>query len=100
MLRASRAQAPARVAKLALLDTSARPDTPEQTPRRHAQIAHAQGGRFAEVGLRVRMERGLRWGPRWPSTALACVQSVAIAGMTSRPMISKGVICSTFASRP
>src|SRR4051812_11739998 len=32
-------QAPERVAKLALLDTSARPDTPEQTANRHAQIA-------------------------------------------------------------
>jgi pimeloyl-ACP methyl ester carboxylesterase len=42
-------QAPDRVARLALLDTTARPDTPEQTQRRHAQIALAQGGRFAEV---------------------------------------------------
>jgi pimeloyl-ACP methyl ester carboxylesterase len=42
-------QAPDRVARLALLDTSARPDTPEVTRRRHAQIALARGGRFAEV---------------------------------------------------
>jgi pimeloyl-ACP methyl ester carboxylesterase len=41
--------APERVAKLALLDTSARPDRPEQTERRHAQIALAQAGRFGEV---------------------------------------------------
>ncbi|MGD1065597.1 MAG: alpha/beta fold hydrolase [Vulcanimicrobiaceae bacterium] len=41
--------APERVAKLALLDTSARPDVPEQTARRHALIALAQGGAFAEV---------------------------------------------------
>ena len=32
-------QAPDRVARLALLDTTARPDTPEQTERRNAQIA-------------------------------------------------------------
>jgi pimeloyl-ACP methyl ester carboxylesterase len=32
-------QAPDRVARLALLDTSARPDTPELTQRRQAQIA-------------------------------------------------------------
>ena len=42
-------QAPDRVDRLALLDTTARPDTPEQTQRRQAQIALARGGRFAEV---------------------------------------------------
>src|SRR5215510_4124051 len=42
-------QAPERVARLALLDTSARPDTPEQSERRHSMIALAEGGRFAEV---------------------------------------------------
>lgn len=42
-------QAPARVARLALLDTSARPDTPAQSERRLAQIAKAEAGRFAEI---------------------------------------------------
>jgi pimeloyl-ACP methyl ester carboxylesterase len=42
-------QAPARVAKLALLDTGARSDTPEQTERRHRLIGLTQSGRFAEV---------------------------------------------------
>ena len=42
-------QAPDRVDRLALLDTSARPDTPELTQRRQTQIALARGGRFAEV---------------------------------------------------
>lgn len=42
-------QAPARIAKLALLDTSARPDTPDQTAARHAYIGMAEEGRFAEV---------------------------------------------------
>src|SRR5215510_7168964 len=41
--------APERVARLALLDTSARPDTPEQSERRHAMIALAESGRFADV---------------------------------------------------
>jgi len=41
--------APERVARLALLDTSARPDTPEQSERRHSMIALAESGRFAEV---------------------------------------------------
>ncbi|HTD46095.1 MAG TPA: alpha/beta fold hydrolase [bacterium] len=40
---------PERVARLALLDTSARPDTPEASDRRRAQIALAQSGRFREV---------------------------------------------------
>ncbi len=40
-------QAPERVAKLALLDTSARPDTPEQTENRRAQIRLAEKGRIA-----------------------------------------------------
>jgi pimeloyl-ACP methyl ester carboxylesterase len=42
-------QAPERVERLALLDTSARADTPQQTERRRALIALAQGGRFAEI---------------------------------------------------
>jgi pimeloyl-ACP methyl ester carboxylesterase len=42
-------QAPERVAKLALLDTSARPDTPEQSEARRAQITLAKNGRLAEV---------------------------------------------------
>jgi pimeloyl-ACP methyl ester carboxylesterase len=42
-------QAPGRVAKLALLDTSARADTPEASATRRSQMALASGGRFAEV---------------------------------------------------
>ena len=42
-------QAPQRVARLALLDTAARADTPEITARRLRLIELAQGGRFAEV---------------------------------------------------
>jgi pimeloyl-ACP methyl ester carboxylesterase len=42
-------QARERVRRLALLDTSARPETPEQTERRRPQLALAQAGRFAEV---------------------------------------------------
>jgi pimeloyl-ACP methyl ester carboxylesterase len=39
-------QAPQRVAKLALLDTQARPDAPEQTEGRKRQIEMAEGGKF------------------------------------------------------
>lgn len=42
-------RAPERVERLALLDTSARPDTPEQTAARHAFIEMAEKGRFSEV---------------------------------------------------
>jgi pimeloyl-ACP methyl ester carboxylesterase len=42
-------QAPARVVRLALLDTSARPDTPEQSAARRAQVALASAGRLTEV---------------------------------------------------
>src|SRR5581483_4731793 len=42
-------QAPERVAKLALLDTSARPDLPEQTERRRKLIALAREGRMIEI---------------------------------------------------
>jgi pimeloyl-ACP methyl ester carboxylesterase len=42
-------QAAARIVKLALLDTAARADTPEQTARRREQMALAEGGRFGEV---------------------------------------------------
>lgn len=42
-------QAPARVAKLALLDTTARADTPEALAARRAQIAQVAAGGLAEV---------------------------------------------------
>jgi len=42
-------QAPERVAKLALLDTGARADEPEQTERRRVVMALAENGRYAEV---------------------------------------------------
>lgn len=42
-------QAPDRVAKLALINTQARPDTPEATPRRRSQIARAQGSEYHAV---------------------------------------------------
>jgi pimeloyl-ACP methyl ester carboxylesterase len=42
-------QAPERVRKLALLDTSARPETARQTERRLEQIALAESGRLVEV---------------------------------------------------
>lgn len=42
-------QAPERIGRLALLDTSARPDTPEQSAVRREQMAGAAGGQFAAI---------------------------------------------------
>jgi pimeloyl-ACP methyl ester carboxylesterase len=42
-------QAPERVARLALLNTSARLDTSEATALRHARIAETKAGRYAEM---------------------------------------------------
>ena len=42
-------QAPDRVVRLALLDTSARADTPEQSAKRESQIAMARDGPYAAI---------------------------------------------------
>ena len=42
-------QAPQRVAKLALMNTQARPDTPEAGERRRGQIARAKAGEFSAI---------------------------------------------------
>ena len=42
-------QAPERIARLALLDTNARPDTPERTAEREMFIAMAEAGKVMEV---------------------------------------------------
>jgi pimeloyl-ACP methyl ester carboxylesterase len=63
-------QAGDRVSRLALLNTSARPDTTEQAQRRRDHIAMAQEGRFAEVvdALYERWVRAAR-----PSLSRPCV---------------------------
>ncbi|MDE2052894.1 MAG: alpha/beta fold hydrolase [Gammaproteobacteria bacterium] len=57
-------QAPERVAKLVLLDTTARPDAPEQSEQRRSQIEMARAGRLGEVAdmLFPRMVHARRWG--------------------------------------
>ena len=42
-------QAPERVARLALMNTQARPDTPEASDRRRGQIARAKGGEYGAI---------------------------------------------------
>ena len=46
-------QAPERVTRLALLDTNARPDTPEQTARRRGLLELAESGAFKGVTPRL-----------------------------------------------
>jgi pimeloyl-ACP methyl ester carboxylesterase len=57
-------QAPERVVNLILLDTSARPDTPEQSEQRRSQIEIARGGGLGEVidTLFPRLVHARRWG--------------------------------------
>ena len=57
-------QAPERIARVVLLDTSARPDTPQQSEQRRGQIELARQGRLAEVAdaLFPRLVHARRWG--------------------------------------
>ena len=57
-------QAPQRVAKLVLLDTSARADTPEHSEQRRSQIEMARAGRLGEISdlLFPRLVHARRWG--------------------------------------
>ena len=71
-------RAPARVQRLALLDTSARPDTPEQTQARRDLIALAQQGDFKGVTPRLL--------PRWvhPSRVSDAALVETVTSMTRR----------------
>lgn len=72
-------QAPGRILRLALLDTSARMDTPEQTKRRHALIDLAQGGRFAEVATELipaLVNRARSYDPQIVGTIRAMARNV------------------------
>ena len=72
-------QAPGRVLRLALLDTSARADTPEQTERRRALIDLAQRGRFAEVTkvlLPALVNRARSYDPQIVGTIRAMARNV------------------------
>ena len=80
-------QAPQRVARLILLDTSARPDAPEQSEARRAQIGLARGGRLGEVAetLFPRLVHARRWGDEslrriWR----AMVQEVGVEGFINQ----------------
>jgi pimeloyl-ACP methyl ester carboxylesterase len=72
-------QAPSRVLKLALLDTSARPDAPEQTRRRHALVELVRGGKFTEVVrllLPALVNRARSYDPEIVGTVWAMARNV------------------------
>ena len=72
-------QAPSRVLNLALLDTSARADTPEQTRRRHALVGLARGGKFTEVVkllLPALVNRARSYDPEIVGTVWAMARNV------------------------
>jgi pimeloyl-ACP methyl ester carboxylesterase len=73
-------QAPGRVARLALLDTSARPDTPEAGHDRERLIALAEAGRWEDVSSRL-----------WPRLVHPNRQSdLALRGIVDRMMHDTG----------
>ena len=101
-------QAPERVARLALLDTAARPDTPDITAGRRTNMQLAQSGRLAEVvdGLIPRLvhpsrvtdasllEVIRRMGAQVGVAGYLRQQAAIIARPDSRPML-KDIRCPT-----
>src|SRR5579872_3902884 len=80
-------QAPERVARLVLLDTSARADTPEQREQRRSQIEMARTGRLEEVAdaLFPRLVHARRWGDEsLRRTWRAMVQEVGAEGFINQ----------------
>lgn len=80
-------QAPERLARLVLLDTSARSDTPEQNQQRRLQVEMARTGRLGEIadGLFPRLVHARRWGDETlRRTWLAMVQDVGAEGFINQ----------------
>ena len=82
-------QAPKRIARLVLLDTSARPDTPELSGQRRSQIEMAREGRLAELSdmLFPRWVHARRWGDEsLRRTLRAMAQEVGVTGFAKQQM--------------
>jgi len=80
-------QAPERVARLVLLDTTARSDTPEQNQQRRLQVEMARTGRLGEIadGLFPKLVHARRWGDETlRRTWLAMVQDVGAEGFINQ----------------
>ena len=101
-------QAPERVAKLALINTQARPDTPEATARRRGMMARATAGQYRAVLDELfpgfvhpsrREDAGLRqlvydMGDDIGVEAFVRQQTAMISRPDSRPMLA-GIKCPT-----
>jgi pimeloyl-ACP methyl ester carboxylesterase len=83
-------QAPGRVAKLVLLDTTARPDAPEQTEARKRQIEMAQDGRFDDIAQLLFPRFAEQTGP----DAFVRQQTAIMNRADSRPTL-KDIRCPT-----
>ncbi|HEX5462446.1 MAG TPA: alpha/beta fold hydrolase [Steroidobacteraceae bacterium] len=86
-------QAAERIVKLVLLDTSARPDTPELSGQRRAQIEMARAGRLAELSdmLFPRWVHARRWGDEsLRRTIRAMAQEVGIEGFANQQLAILG----------
>jgi pimeloyl-ACP methyl ester carboxylesterase len=86
-------QAPERVVQLALLDTSARPDTPEQTAARRAQIVLAQEGRLREVvdaAFPRLVHPGHRADPRLRDLMARMAEDVGVEGFVHQQLANIG----------
>lgn len=82
-------QAPERVVKLVLLDTSARSDTPELSELRRSQIEMARDGRLGEVmDLHFpKLVHARRWGDEsLRRTVRAMMQEVGVEGFVNQQM--------------
>ncbi len=76
-------QAPQRVIKLALLDTTARPDTPEQTAQRKAMLEGARAGRFetlASAALKAMLHPAHQNDPALGALNFRMAQAVGVEG--------------------
>lgn len=76
-----------RVVRLVLLDTSARPDVPEQSEQRRVQIEMARAGRLGEVAdaLFPRLVHARRWGDEsLRRVCRAMVQEVGAEGFINQ----------------
>lgn len=84
-------QAPERIERLALLDTSARPDTPEQTANRWALVEQLKGGDFVSLATKALgsiMHPGHQGDSRISSVNETMARRVGIAGLERHTRIA------------
>jgi pimeloyl-ACP methyl ester carboxylesterase len=86
-------RAPERVERMALLDTSARPDTPEQTAGRHALLAHLSEGDFvarATAALDQTLHSAHRGDPHLAAVNARMAGAVGLDGFTRQTAAAIG----------